>query len=75
MSQVVWAPELDDLRLTVSVGVAATTDTTAADSLWRLADDRLFTAKREGKDRVVARDPWPPTRRTTAGTAVVARGT
>ncbi len=55
VSRVVWAPELDGLRLTVSVGVAATTDTTAADRLWRLADDRLFTAKREGKDRVVAR--------------------
>ncbi len=72
VSQVDWSPDLDGLRLTVSVGVAATTAPTAADGVWRLADDRLFTAKREGKDRVVARDPWPAPRRAATGAPAAA---
>lgn len=58
-----WPASLDGLRLTVSVGVAAAAPGATADAVWRLADDRLFAAKREGKDRVVARDPWPSPRR------------
>jgi len=56
VSAIDWAPPLVGLHLTVSVGVAALSVVTRAEALWQVADDRLFAAKRAGKDRVVAQD-------------------
>lgn len=64
-----WQPAMRGLRLTVSVGVATATGDLAADEVWRLADDRLFAAKRGGKDRVVARDAVPLPRSAQGGSA------
>ena len=47
----------DQSHLTVSVGVACFPDDAADfDGLVRCADDRMFVAKAQGKDRVVAQD-------------------
>ncbi len=59
VSEIEWDAPLDALRLTVSVGVASATSGLAGQDVWQVADDRLFAAKRGGKDRVVARDAAP----------------
>ena len=47
-------PELSpDLRVTVSMGLAGTTDGRTADELWAAADALLYQAKRAGKNRVL----------------------
>jgi diguanylate cyclase (GGDEF)-like protein len=43
-----------DLRLTVSIGVAATDDAERFGELFELADNALYRAKREGRNRVQA---------------------
>jgi len=48
-----------DVRLTASFGVAAYPQTNSADELMTAADLALYSAKRQGKDRVVAVDPEP----------------
>ena len=53
-----WAPVTGDLPVTVSIGATSTrdlTDPAPADMLAR-ADARLYTAKRQGRDRVVGED-------------------
>jgi diguanylate cyclase (GGDEF)-like protein len=42
------------LTLTTSIGVATAADPTDLDGLIRIADDRLYDAKRAGRDCVVA---------------------
>ena len=42
----------DDLRVTVSVGVAVSTGTTASRELLDHADQALYAAKRGGRNRV-----------------------
>jgi len=44
----------DRPRVTISLGVAAADDKADAESLLRSADDALYRAKREGRDRTVA---------------------
>ena len=48
-----WDELAPGLTLTTSVGVATTDDRTDLASLARLADERLYEAKRAGRDRVV----------------------
>jgi diguanylate cyclase (GGDEF)-like protein len=49
-----WDRVATGLTVTASVGVATSPDTSALDALARLADQRLYAAKRAGRDRVVA---------------------
>ena len=42
------------MTLTASVGVATLPDASDLDTLAKLADDRLYAAKRTGRDRVVS---------------------
>lgn len=55
-----WASIHQDLRLTVSAGVAFSNELAqgerSAAALLRLADNRLYAAKRGGRDRVVTSD-------------------
>src|SRR5207244_4113660 len=44
----------NDLRLTVSIGVASTDDAERFGELFELADNALYRAKREGRNRVLA---------------------
>jgi diguanylate cyclase (GGDEF)-like protein len=46
-----YGPWADDLRVTASIGIATFTGTTAED-LFARADQALYTAKRQGKNRV-----------------------
>jgi diguanylate cyclase (GGDEF)-like protein len=41
------------LRVTVSLGVATTVEETDLEAIISLADQRLYEAKRRGRDRVV----------------------
>ncbi len=54
-----WGQLATGLALTASAGVAATDDPAQVPSLSRLADERLYAAKRAGRDRVVSRDSAP----------------
>ncbi len=47
-----WAGLHPELRVTLSLGVAELTPHDTPDSLLRLADDRMYEAKRSGKNRV-----------------------
>jgi diguanylate cyclase (GGDEF)-like protein len=49
-----WDQVAEGVVLTASVGVATAGDVTDLDGLARLADRRLYEAKRSGRDRVVA---------------------
>lgn len=58
-----WAPITAGMPVTVSIGVAsAPLDGVDRSPLLRCADRRLYAAKRDGRDRVVFRDPPPPPR-------------
>jgi diguanylate cyclase (GGDEF)-like protein len=48
-----WGSLQDGLRVTASFGVATSTDIHTAAALLRTADERMFDAKRQGKNRVV----------------------
>ncbi len=48
-----WQEIVDDLRVTVSIGVASARAATELQHLLTLADRRLYDAKRAGRDRVV----------------------
>jgi diguanylate cyclase (GGDEF)-like protein len=48
------------LRITASFGVAAFPQTHTADELMTAADLALYSAKRQGKDRVIAVTPQEP---------------
>jgi diguanylate cyclase (GGDEF)-like protein len=52
-----WERLADGLALTVSAGVASTEDPAGVAGLTRLADERLYEAKRAGRDRVVSAAP------------------
>lgn len=47
-----YVPELPDLQLSVSVGIASDRDARAIDDLMSRADAALYTAKGKGRDRV-----------------------
>jgi diguanylate cyclase (GGDEF)-like protein len=49
-----WEEIGPGLEVTASVGLASSADNSGLDALASLADDRLFAAKRAGRDRVVA---------------------
>ena len=49
-----WGALADGLALTASAGVAATDDPEEIATLTRSADERLYAAKRAGRDRVVS---------------------
>lgn len=49
-----WHVVADKLTVTISLGVAASTGTKSPDELIRLSDQRLYKAKRSGRNRVVA---------------------
>jgi diguanylate cyclase (GGDEF)-like protein len=57
-----WQRLADGLAVTVSVGVASTDDAARLAALARTADQRLYEAKRSGRDRVVS-DVGESTRR------------
>ena len=50
----VWSSVADGLSVTTSLGVATTDDPTDLEAVIRLADQRLYEAKRDGRDRVVS---------------------
>jgi diguanylate cyclase (GGDEF)-like protein len=43
---------IEDVRLTVSVGLAELTDGMSSDALFRQADDRLYAAKWSGRNTI-----------------------
>jgi diguanylate cyclase (GGDEF)-like protein len=49
-----WDGVAGGMRVTASVGVATSPDASELEALAKLADERLFAAKRAGRDRVVA---------------------
>ncbi len=49
----VWSSVTDGLNVTTSVGMATTDDPTDLEAVITLADQRLYEAKRNGRDRVV----------------------
>jgi diguanylate cyclase (GGDEF)-like protein len=51
----VWSSVADGLNVTASLGMATTDDPTDLEAVIRLADQRLYEAKRNGRDRVVHR--------------------
>jgi diguanylate cyclase (GGDEF)-like protein len=55
-----WAGIAAGLVVTASVGVAATDDPRQLPELMRTADQRLYEAKRAGRDRVVSAGGAPP---------------
>jgi diguanylate cyclase (GGDEF)-like protein len=59
-----WEQVAEGLSVTASAGVAATDDPEGIAALTRTADERLYQAKRAGRDRVVggrgAPTPAPP---------------
>jgi diguanylate cyclase (GGDEF)-like protein len=50
----VWSGVADGLSVTTSVGMATTEDPSDLEAVIRLADQRLYEAKRNGRDRVVS---------------------
>jgi diguanylate cyclase (GGDEF)-like protein len=50
----VWSSVAVGLNVTTSVGMATTDDPTDLEAVIRLADQRLYEAKRNGRDRVVS---------------------
>jgi two-component system, cell cycle response regulator len=52
-----WTRLADGLTVTASVGVASTDDPSQLEALARVADHRLYEAKRSGRDRVVGERP------------------
>jgi diguanylate cyclase (GGDEF)-like protein len=49
-----WSRLHPDLRVTLSIGVAASHEAPARDAVFALADRRLYAAKQTGRDKVVA---------------------
>ena len=49
-----WSGLVDDMRVTVSIGVAHSTEVGSDSELLQLADIRLYQAKRNGRNRVSA---------------------
>ena len=49
----VWSSVADGLSVTTSLGMATTDEPTNLEAVIRLADQRLYEAKRNGRDRVV----------------------
>ena len=49
-----WHATADGLMLTTSIGLASTDDSHDLETLVRTADERLYEAKRAGRDRVVS---------------------
>jgi len=48
-----WRPLLDNARVTVSIGTASGSETCSPEETLALADQRLYRAKSEGRNRVV----------------------
>jgi len=55
-----WARLADGLRVTISVGVAGASHASQPEALLAGADDALYRAKAEGRDRVVCAPEAPP---------------
>lgn len=51
----VWPEVADDLTVTTSIGLASTNDAGDLEALLRIADERVYAAKRSGRDRVIGR--------------------
>lgn len=51
-----WGQIAAGLRVTISIGAAVAHEASGADSVLKLADTRLYAAKRGGRNRVVAAD-------------------
>ena len=49
-----WSSVADGLNVTTSLGVATTDSPDDLEAVIRLADERLYEAKRNGRDRVVS---------------------
>jgi diguanylate cyclase (GGDEF)-like protein len=62
-----WAGLAEGLSVTASAGVAATDDPDRIAALTRTADERLYEAKRAGRDRVVSGPPARSATRSPAG--------
>jgi diguanylate cyclase (GGDEF)-like protein len=60
VAELVVGVESGSVRVTASFGVAAFPQTHSADDLMTSADLALYSAKRHGKDRVVAVNPESP---------------
>ncbi len=60
VQDVPWDTMADGLRVTVSVGLAIAQAPSALDAVLSLADERLYAAKRRGRNRVVGEDALTP---------------
>jgi diguanylate cyclase (GGDEF)-like protein len=56
-----WSSVADGLSVTTSLGMATSEDSTNLETVIRLADQRLYEAKRNGRDRVVYASRLGPT--------------
>lgn len=61
-----WSRVAPDLRVTASIGVASLAEVSGPETLLRLADRRLYSAKHAGRDRTVSDEAGAPRPRDSA---------